>query len=85
MNTVLSQMLAELRALRASFDEMRREQRHESCAEFISAKKAAQMLGVKTSRLRQIVSAYEADGERIRAGRNRYKMSKIKTIAGLRS
>lgn len=85
MNAVLTQLLAELRALRASVDEMRRDQRRDCCAEFISATKAAQMLGIKTSRLRQIVSAYEAEGEKIRAGRNRYKTSKIKTIAGLRA
>ena len=50
MNRVLSEMLAELRAIRESVEEIRRALRGEddSHADFISARKAAQILGIKT-------------------------------------
>lgn len=46
MNRVLSEMLAELRAIRESVEEIRRALRGEddSHADFISARKAAQIL-----------------------------------------
>ena len=49
MNRVLSEMLAELRAIRESVEEIRRALRGEddSHADFISARKAAQILGIK--------------------------------------
>lgn len=87
MNSVLSEMLAELRAIRESVEEIRRALRGEddSHADFISARKAAQILGIKTARLRQIVGEYEAAGEKMRAGRNRYDANKIRKIARIRS
>lgn len=73
--------------MRKSVEEILRIQKGEddSHADFISARKAAQILGIKTSRLRQIVGEYEAAGEKIRAGRNRYDAHKIRTIARLRA
>lgn len=87
MNRILLGILAELRAIRESVEEIRRALRGEddSHAEFISARKAAQMLGIKTARLRQIVGEYEATGEKMRAGRNRYDANKIREIARIRS
>lgn len=84
---LLSEILSELKALRKSVEEILRIQKSEddSHADFISARKAAQILGTKTSRLRQIVGEYEAAGEKIRAGRNRYDAHKIRTIARLRA
>lgn len=71
---LLSEILSELKALRKSVEEILRIQKGEddSHADFISARKAAQILGIKTSRLWQIVGEYEDAGEKIRAGRNRY-------------
>lgn len=87
MNRILSEILAELRAIRESVEEIRRAQigEDDSHADFISARKAAQILGIKTSRLRQIIGEYEAAGEKMRAGRNRYDANKIRTIARIRS
>ena len=84
---LLSEILSELKALRKSVEEILRIQKGEddSHADFISARKAAQILGIKTSRLRQIVGEYEDAGEKIRAGRNRYDAHKIRTIARLRA
>lgn len=84
---LLSEILSELKALRKSVEEILRIQKGEddSHANFISARKAAQILGIKTSRLWQIVGEYEAAGEKIRAGRNRYDAHKIRTIARLRA
>lgn len=87
MNRFLFEMLSELKALRESVDEIRRAQRGEDGSQiaFVSSRKAAQMLGIKTSRLRQIVGEYEAAGEKIRAGRNRYDAEKMRMIARIRS
>lgn len=54
---LLSEILSELKALRKSVEEILRIQKGEddSHADFISARKAAQILGIKTSRLWQIV------------------------------
>lgn len=84
---LLSEILSELKALRKSVEEILRIQKGEddSHADFISARKAAQILGIKTSRLWQIVGEYEVAGEKIRAGRNRYDAHKIRTIARLRA
>lgn len=84
---LLSEILSELKALRKSVEKILRIQKGEddSHADFISARKAAQILGIKTSRLRQIVGEYEAIGEKIRAGRNRYDAHKIRTIARLKA
>ena len=84
---LLSEILSELKALRKSVEEILRIQKGEddSHADFISARKDAQILGIKTSRLWQIVGEYEAAGEKIRAGRNRYDAHKIRTIARLRA
>ena len=84
---LLSEILSELKALRKSVEEILRIQKGEddSHADFISARKAAQILGIKTSRPCQIVGEYEAAGEKIRAGRNRYDAHKIRTIARLRA
>lgn len=84
---LLSEILSELKALRKSVEEIRRIQKGEddSHADFISARKAAQMLGIKTSRLRQIVGEYEAASEKIRAGRNRYDAEKVRMVARVRS
>lgn len=84
---LLSEILSELKALRKSVEEILRIQKGEddSHADFISARKAAQILGIKTSRLWQIFGEYEAAGEKIRAGRNRYDAHKIRTIARLRA
>lgn len=84
---LLSEILSELKALRKSVEKILRIQKGEddSHADFISARKAAQILGIKTSRLWQIVGEYEDAGEKIRAGRNRYDAHKIRTIARLRA
>ena len=57
---LLSEILSELKALRKSVEEILRIQKGEddSHADFISARKAAQILGIKTSLLRQIVGGY---------------------------
>ena len=79
MNRVLSEILAELRAIRESVEEIRRTLRGEddSHADFISARKAAQILGIKTARLRQIVGEYEAAGEK-KCARDATGMTPIK-------
>lgn len=63
---LLSEILSELKALRKSVEKILRIQKGEddSHADFISTRKAAQILGIKTSRLWQIDGEYEAAGEK---------------------